>query len=63
MICCWFCRTARAAWARWLRLVYRRSVWEKERTVLSFTLVISAGQSAMAAVSQDSRDLAKFLMA
>ena len=39
------------------------SVWAKLLTVESLMALISSGQSTMAAVSQDSSDLAKFLMA
>ena len=39
------------------------SVWAKLLTVESLMVLISSGQSTMAAVSQASSDLAKFLMA
>ena len=44
-------------------MVAHLSVWAKLLTVESLMVLISSGQSTMAAVSQDSRDLAKFLMA
>ena len=47
----------------WFVSLTHLSVWAKLLTVASLILLISSGQSTMAAVSQDSRDLAKFLMA
>ena len=44
-------------------MVTHLSVWAKLLTVESLIVLISSGQSTMAAVSQASSDLAKFLMA
>lgn len=62
-ICDEFWRTARAAWARWFRDVYRRKVCAKALTADTLMCIISSGQPAMAAVSHDSRPFAKLRMA